>query len=72
MNSVNKDRFKAQIMHNYVSKCSIMDNSFQYGSICHIYLNDMEDNEFVDMLSLEMSEFSFKNVQDPRSQDPAF
>ena len=59
-------------MHTYVSLCSIMNNSFQYGKICQIFLRDLGENKSVYVLSSEMSELPTKNVQDPRSQDPAF
>ena len=71
INSVNKDKFKAQIMHNCVSLCSIMINSFQYRMICHIYLYDLGENKSVYVLLAGLSGFSAKNVQDPRSQYPA-
>ena len=72
LNSVNKDCIKANILHNYVFVCSIMDNSFQYWRICHIYLNDLEENNSIYVLSAEMSGLSFKTVRDPRSQVPPF
>ena len=49
-----------------------MNNSFQYGKICHIYLRDLGENKSVYVLSSEMYGFPTKDVRDPKSQDPTF
>ena len=45
-----------------------MDNSFQYWRICHIYLNHLEENNSICVLSAEMSGLSLKlfGILDPR------
>ena len=71
INSVNTDRFKEQMMHNWVL-CSGMTNSFQYQRIYILYLQDLGENKSVYMFSAEMSGFPAKHFQDPRFQDLAF
>ena len=68
----NCEQFKTQIIHKYVSLCSIMDNSFQYGRMCHTYLHYFGENKLVQVFSAGMSGLFAKNVRDPRSQDPTF
>ena len=53
----NKDRFKAQIMHNQVGVCSILATSFHYEWNFWIYVNDLADNNSIYVFSAEIYGF---------------
>ena len=57
-------------MVKYVSLCCIMATFLQYGRIVHIYIHNLVENKSDYVFSIELSGFSTKNVQDPRSYIP--